>query len=94
MIDEIEKEDRKESEILVTEKVCIIGIWHLGSVVSACLADLGYSVVGMDKEANKVKDLNSGIPPLFEQGLQELLSDNIKSERVIYTNDLSKAVKG
>ena len=47
----------------MAEKVCVIGIWHLGAVVSACLADLGYSVVGVDKDAAKVKDLNSGIPP-------------------------------
>lgn len=74
-------------------KVCVIGIWHLGCVVSACLADLGYSVVGVDKDPNKVESLNSGIPPLFEPGLQELLAKNTKSKRLSYTTDLSHALK-
>jgi len=75
------------------KNVCVIGIWHLGCVVSACLADLGYSVIGVDKDPNKVKDLNGGIPPLFEPGLQELLSENIKAGRLNYTTDLSRALK-
>jgi len=62
-------------------------------VVSACLADLGYSVVGVDKDPNKVESLNSGIPPLFEPGLQELLAKNTKSKRLSYTTDLSHALK-
>ena len=74
-------------------KVCVIGIWHLGCVVSACLADLGYSVVGVDKDSNKVNNLSSGVPPLFEPGLQELLTKNIKSKRLSYTTDLSHALK-
>ena len=76
------------------QKVCVIGIWHLGSVVSACLADSGYSVVGVDKDVKKVEDLNSGIAPIFEPGLNELLVNNINSNRLSYTADLSHALKG
>ena len=75
-------------------KACVLGIWHLGSVYSACLADLGYLVVGWDKDAKKVEDLNGGIPPLFEPELQEVLRKGIKSKRLSYTTDLSQAVKG
>lgn len=78
----------------MNKKVCVIGIWHLGSVVSGCLADLGYSVIGVDKDSNKVQELNKGIPPLFEPGLQELFGDNIKSKRLSFTTDLSHALKG
>lgn len=76
------------------EKVCVVGIWHLGSVVSACLADLGYTVVGMDQDANKVADLNKGIPPVFEPGLAELVRSNVDSRRLSYTTDLGYAVAG
>ncbi|NQT74343.1 MAG: UDP-glucose/GDP-mannose dehydrogenase family protein [Chloroflexi bacterium] len=76
------------------EKVCVVGIWHLGSVVSACLADLGYSVVGVDRDEKKVESLNNGTPPLFEPGLTELISSNIKLGRLRYTTDLGGAVKG
>ena len=76
------------------QKICVIGIWHLGSVVSACLADLGYSVVGVDGDSRKVENLNKGIPPLFEPGLEELIKNNIGSQRLSYTTDLSLALKG
>ncbi|MFC1943365.1 UDP-glucose dehydrogenase family protein [Chloroflexota bacterium] len=78
----------------MSKNVCVIGIWHLGCVVSACLADFGCSVIGVDKDSNKVKNLNSGIPPLFEPGLQELITDNIKLGRLSYTTNLSQAVRG
>ena len=76
------------------DKVCVIGIWHLGSVVSACLADLGYSVVGVDKDLEKVENLNKGVPPLFEPGLPELITKNIKLKQLAYTTDLWDAVRG
>jgi UDPglucose 6-dehydrogenase len=77
-----------------SQKVCVIGIWHLGSVYSICLADLGYFVVGVDKSLKVVQDLDKCIPPIFEPGLQELLTNNINSGRLSYTTDLSHALKG
>lgn len=76
------------------QKVCVIGIWHLGSVVSACLADLGYFVIGVDENPKRVKDLNNGIPPIFEPGLKELLTNNIALKKLSYSTDLNHAVEG
>ena len=76
------------------EKVSVIGIWHLGSVYSACLAHLGCQVVGVDRDSRKVENLNKGIPPLFEPGLAELVSEGIDSKRLSYTTDLSSALGG
>lgn len=75
-------------------KICVVGIWHLGSVVSACLANLGYHVVGVDKDAKKVKNLIEGTPPLFEPGLEELIKANISQKRLSYTTDLSDGASG
>jgi len=75
-------------------KVCVIGIWHLGAVYSACLADSGYTVVGIDKDAKVVDDLNKSTPPLFEPGLEELIAKNVKAGRLSYITDLSRALKG
>jgi UDPglucose 6-dehydrogenase len=75
------------------KKVCVIGIWHLGAVYSACLAELGYRVIGVDPDGEKVKNLNNGIPPLFEPGLSELISSNIKAGRLKYTTDIVGAVE-
>ena len=75
-----------------SDRTCAIGIWHLGSVVSACLADLGYKVIGVDKDPERVRDLNNGIPPIFEPALEDLLKFNISSKRLAYTTDLSHAL--
>ena len=78
---------------IAKRKICVIGIWHLGSVYSACLADLGYLVVGVDKNSERVTNLNNSIPPLFEPGLENLIKVNINSGRLNYTTDLDNAVK-
>lgn len=75
------------------EKICVIGIWHLGSVYSACLADFGYQVTGADTDTDRVNNLNKGIPPLFEPGLEEMISANIDAGRLKYTTDMENAVK-
>jgi len=74
-------------------KICVIGVWHLGSVVSSCLADVGYSVVGVDSNRERVQKLNAGIAPLYEPGLDELLRRNVESKRLSFTTDLETAVK-
>ncbi len=74
-------------------KVCVIGIWHLGSIYSACLSELGYAVVGVDKDSDRVANLNKGIPPLYEPDLNELILKNIQSERLHYTTDLKDALR-
>ncbi|MBT9147660.1 MAG: UDP-glucose 6-dehydrogenase TuaD [Syntrophomonadaceae bacterium] len=78
----------------MSNKICVVGIWHLGAVVSVCLADLGYFVVGVDKDPKKVEDLNRGVPPLFEPGLEELLVGSLGSKRLSYTTNLGEAVRG
>ncbi|MDP2948663.1 MAG: nucleotide sugar dehydrogenase [Chloroflexota bacterium] len=78
----------------VRAKVCVVGIWHLGAVTCACLADLGYQVVGVDRDQARVAFLNSGEPPLYEPGLQELMERNIASGRLGFTSDLRDGARG
>ena len=75
-------------------KVCVLGIWHLGSVASACLADLGFQVVGVDDDAARVEELNHGHAPLFEPGLDELLAKNLAAGRLRYVADVSEGAAG
>ncbi len=70
-------------------KVCVAGAWHLGAVTSACFAELGYDVVGVERDPEKTESLNRGIPPLFEPGLAELMATHLKSGRLRYTADLA-----
>ncbi len=75
-------------------RVCVIGIWHLGAVTAACLADLGYTVAGVDKDPHKVRTLRRGTPPLFEPGLQEMMAKNIAAARLTFTSDLAEGLAG
>lgn len=75
-------------------KVGTLGLWHLGSVVSACLAQLGYTVTGYDPDPERVRGLMKGDPPLYEPGLSELIAAGLASRRLVFTTDLSEALAG
>ena len=76
-----------------SQRVCTVGLWHLGSVVSACLAELGHQVTGVDPDAGRIERLGRGIPPLFEPGLEELLKTHVASRRLAFTTDLAQGVR-
>jgi UDPglucose 6-dehydrogenase len=69
-------------------KICIVGIWHQGAVAAACMADLGYTVIGIDHDRDRVNKLNNGNAPLFEPDLDDLIAKGIKSGRLSFTNNI------
>ncbi len=74
-------------------RVCVLGLWHLGTVTAACLASMGHQVVGLDFDGRVVADLSNGLPPLFEPGLQTLVASGLKAGRLRFTSDMGDAVK-
>mgnify|MGYP001320831420 CR=1 FL=1 len=74
-------------------KICIIGTGYVGLVSGACFADLGNSVFCVDHDVNKIDMLNNNQIPIFEPGLEELVSKNYSSGRLKFTTDLNNAVK-
>ena len=73
-------------------KICVIGTGYFGLVSGACFADLGNTVYCVDKDQEKIDMLNSGEIPIYEPGLKEIVKKNYLSNRLIFTNDLPKAV--
>jgi len=69
--------------------VCVIGIWHLGAVTSACLAHLGARVIGVEPDAARAAQLAAGVPPLFEPELAPLMRKGIDGGRLRYTADFA-----
>ncbi|HYV43803.1 MAG TPA: nucleotide sugar dehydrogenase [Myxococcaceae bacterium] len=63
-------------------KVCVQGLWHLGSVTAACLASVGHEVVGLDFDAETVLGLRAGDPPISEPGLADLVRAGLESGRL------------
>lgn len=73
-------------------RVVVYGLWHLGCVTAACMADAGNDVVGLDLDGPLVNDLTQGKPPLDEPGLAELLGAGLRSGRLSFTTDAQAAL--
>jgi UDPglucose 6-dehydrogenase len=74
-------------------KVCVLGLWHLGSVTAAGLAALGHQVVGFDFDAPRVAQLNAGCAPVFEPGLEDLIRLGLASGRLRFSAALAEAIR-
>ena len=74
-------------------RVTMVGTGYVGLVSGACFADFGHQVICVDKDVGKIDRLHQGIMPIFEPGLEDLVSSNVKAGRLSFTTDLSEAVK-
>jgi len=74
-------------------KVCVIGTGYVGLVTGTCLAETGNEVICVDKDNNKLSKLKDGIIPIYEHGLEELIKNNIKEQRLFFSNDLKNSVE-
>lgn len=73
------------------QRVCVIGIGRLGAPIAACLAAKGFQVVGVDSDAQRVASLNACRPPVFETGLDDMLTKT--AGRLRATTDTAAAVR-
>ncbi len=73
-------------------KLCMIGTGYVGLVSGTCFADIGNQVVCVDKDIDKIKKLNSGIIPIYEPGLEELIKKNSAAKRLSFTTNLRSAI--
>ena len=71
----------------------MIGTGYVGLVSGACFADLGNTVYCVDKDHKKIDMLNDGHVPIYEPGLNEIVSKNFLSNRLKFTTNLPLAVK-
>jgi len=71
-------------------KISVVGLWHLGTVTAACMAEKGFEVIGYDKQKDVIDNLNKGTAPLFEPGLDILLSKNLQNGNLNFTDNSSE----
>lgn len=74
-------------------KICIVGTGYVGLVAGTCLAEMGNDVICVDNDTKKLAQLEQGIVPIYEPGLEELILTNVEQGRLIFSNDLDMAVK-
>jgi UDPglucose 6-dehydrogenase len=70
-------------------KLSVIGTGYLGATHAACMASLGFEVIGFDTEATKIDLLSKGKVPFYEPELEELLAEQLKSGRLTFTNNVA-----
>ena len=73
-------------------KVTIFGTGYVGLVQAAVLADVGHEVCCVDVDEAKVVGLKNGVIPIYEPGLEELVIENYREGRLIFTTDAGEGV--
>ena len=73
--------------------ICMIGAGYVGLVSAACFSEFGWTVTCVDKDPQRLKELNSGISPIYEPGLEDLMERNMKAGRLRFTEELGPAVR-
>ncbi len=73
-------------------RVSIFGTGYVGLVTGACLADVGHNVICVDVDEDKVAKLNQGIIPIYEPGLESIVSTNFKAGNLRFTTNAEDAI--
>ncbi len=72
--------------------ISVIGLGYVGAVTSACFSKMGYSVIGVDNDKKKVHNINSGISPIFEEGLEKDIQLGLINNKLSATHDIIDAI--
>ncbi len=74
-------------------KITVVGTGYVGLVVGTCLAHIGNLVICIDNDEHKINLLKTGIIPIFEPGLNEMIKSNVNSGRLLFSTDLKTTVE-
>lgn len=74
-------------------KIAVAGTGYVGLVAGVCFAEKGHDVTCVDVDEKKVKLMESGVTPIYEEGLEELMQKNNAAGRLHYTTDYQSAYK-
>ena len=75
-------------------KLAVLGTGYVGLVSGACFSEFGFDVTCIDKDAGKIDSIRSGVMPIYEPGLEDLVARNVTAGRLHFTTELGSAVIG
>ena len=73
--------------------IAVVGSGYVGLVAATCLSEMGNDVICVDNNSKKIDDLNNGIIPIYEPGLETMIQRNTKENRLSFTTDTGSAVR-
>ena len=74
-------------------RITVVGCGYLGATHAACMAELGFEVLGVELDPTKRAALTAGTVPFYEPGLQDLLARHVESGRLRFTDDFAAAAE-
>jgi len=73
-------------------KIVMLGTGYVGLVTGACFSEFGYDVICVDKDREKINNLENGILPIYEPGLEILVKKNYKNGKLKFSNSIEKSI--
>ena len=74
-------------------KIGIIGTGYVGLVTGACFSHVGNDVYCMDIDQSKIEGLKNGVVPIYEDKLDDIISESILNNRLHFTTDIADIIE-
>ena len=74
-------------------KIAVVGTGYVGLVTGTCLAEVGTDVTCIDIDKKKIEGLKNGVMPIYEPGLEPMVTRNYKKGKLHFSTDITSAIK-